>query len=237
MKVCLIPPDSLLHKKMDLDFVLAHRVIQSQKYSNHYPRENTYKILDNGAYERDRMDMWDILSMASEMSADEVILPDIIMQRTPKVFYQDLIPSLPKNYRYMVVPQGETPTDWRESYLELCDLEGIHCIGLPIWLEKEFTSRVHVILHMFRKGELNMALDHHLLGLDNYWELACYPPGLIRSVDTSLPFSMAYSKEESAVYHHPPEHSRVPNDAAIIDMDLEILHKELDMLREITRLV
>ena len=237
MKVCLIPPDGLLHKKLDMDFVLAHRVIQSSKYRSHYPREDTYKILDNGAYERDRMDMYDILDMANEMSADEVILPDIIMQRLPRLFYQDLIPSLPKNYNYMVVPQGNDPLEYREAYNELKDLDGIHSLGIPIWLDKEFGSRLSVTMHMFRKGELNLALDHHLLGLDNYWELMCYPPGLIRSVDTSMPFSMAYSKESSTMYYDPPEHQRVPDDASIMDMDLGILNNEISMLREITRMV
>jgi len=227
----------LLHKKMDMDFVLAHRVIQSSKYRNHYPEQNTYKILDNGAYESDRMDIYDILEMANNMSADEIILPDIIMERLPWEYYNDLIPSLPTNYNYMVVPQGRNPEEWRESYLELSALDGITAIGLPIWLNKEFGARPQVILHMFRRGELNMALDHHLLGLDNYYELVMYPPGLIRSVDTSMPFSMAFSKETSTSYYEPPEHDRVPDDVNIMNMDLEILNKEIDLLRTITRLV
>ena len=82
-----------------------------------------------------------------------------------------------------------------------------------------------------------MTLDHHLLGLDNYYELVMYPPGLIRSVDTSMPFSMAFSKEISTPYYEPPEHDRVPDDVNIMNMDMEILAREIDLLRTITRLI
>jgi len=237
VKVCLIAPDSMLHQKMDMDFVLAHRLIQSRKYMNHYARANTFKILDNGAYENDKMDMWDILRVADEISAAEIILPDTIMRRMPKEFYEELIPSLPKGYQYQVIPQGSTPMEWREAYLELCDLDGVDTIGIPIWLSKEFGSRPNVVLHMFRKGELNLSKNHHLLGLDNYWELIMYPPGLIRSVDTSLPFSMAASKVNSSMYMEPEEHKRVKDNADVQDLDLKIFHSEKAMLRAITRLV
>jgi len=238
MKVCLIPPDCMLHKKMDMDFILAHRVMQSRRYRTHYSQQNTFKILDNGIYEGEMMDVEDVLDMAGEMLVDEVILPDWIMKRTHKQYYVDLIASLPKHLGYMVVPQGRDPAEWKDAYLDLCDLEGISSIGIPIWLNKEFgNARPQVMHYMFRRGELNMVRDHHLLGLDSYWELIMYPPGLIRSVDTSMPFSMAYSNEYSTRFYDPPEHHRVPTGCRLDELNLRILNDEIATLREISRLV
>jgi len=227
----------MLNKKMDMDFVLAQRVIQYPKYRNHYPRQNTFKILDNGVYEGEMMDMEDIVEMAGEMLADEVILPDYIMKRMDPIFYKDLIPSLPEHFNYMVVPQGRDPLEWRHSYKELVRIDGVSSIGIPIWLYKEYNARSTVVLHMYRKGELDMSKQHHLLGLDSYWELINYPPGLIRSVDTSMPFSMSYSHIESPMYADPDEHQRVPVDASIESLDLQVLENEIKMLRTVSKLV
>lgn len=236
--MALIPPDCLLHKKGDIDFILAQRVAKSTKYRDHYASIDTYKLMDHGAYERDLIgDFDDTLQIADSIDAAEIVLPDEIMKPLPKTFYDDLVPSLPKNYRYMIVPQGRDPAEWRENYLSLCEVEGVQSIGIPIWLDKEFGSRAFVTCRMFRHGELNLRLEHHLLGLDNIYELYLYPPGLIRSIDTSLPFSMAYSKMESPEYYDPPEHKRIPDDVRLRGIDLDLLECELRKLREITRKV
>ena len=236
MKICMIPPDSWLHTKTDLHFVLAQRCLQSEVYKNFYAKQNKFKILDHGIYEADIMDFDDTMTIADDISADEVILPDEIRVRSTKEFYEDLLGSLPKNYRYMIVPQGEDPMEWRDSYLELKDLD-VNTMGIPIWLHKDFRARSTVVNYMFKKGELDMQKEHHLLGLDNYYELIEYPSGIIRSVDTSLPFSMAASDEASKMFEEPPEHSRVNVDAALFDIPSLKLNEELKMLRKVVKLV
>jgi len=237
MKICLIPPDSWLHAGTDMHYVLAQRVLQSDVYKDFYAKEDKFKIMDHGIYENDMMDFDDTMKIADEINADEIVLPDEIKIRQPLEFYADLIESLPRNYRYMIVPQGDDPEEWRQSYLELCNLDGIDTIGIPVWLYKDFSARATVVNYMFRKGELNLQKDHHLLGLDNYWELINYPPGVIRSVDTSLPFSMVMAGEKSAWGYDPPEHKRASSDAALFDISAEDLARELKMFKEIARLV
>jgi len=236
LKVCLISPDSWLHTKTDLHFVLAQRCLQSDVYKDFYAQEDKFKILDHGIYESDMMEFDDTMKIADEISANEIILPDDIMNRMPIDFYEDLLDSLPKNYRYMVVPQGENPAEWRESYLELKKLP-VDTIGIPIWLHKEFRARSTIVNYMFKRGELDMSKDHHLLGLDNYWELIEYPSGIIRSVDTSLPFSMACSGEVSKWFEEPPEHKRVSEDIPLFDVPNEFLTHELSLLEVASRLV
>ena len=233
----MIPPDSWLHAKTDLHFVLAQRCLQSEVYKEFYASQDKFKILDHGIYESDIMDFDDTMKIADEISADEIILPDEIRERTTKEFYVDLVRSLPESYQYMVVPQGDDPAEWRESYLELSNIDEVHTIGIPIWLYKDFGARADVVNYMFKKGELNLMKEHHLLGLDNYWELCSYPSGIIRSVDTSLPFSMACSGEASNRFFDPPEHRRVDPDVALLDVPANKLQAELTMLREILRIV
>lgn len=237
MKICLIAPDSWLHAKTDLHFVLAQRVLQSETYKDFYAEQDKFKILDHGIYEADLMDFEDTMRIADEISVNEIILPDEIRVRTTKEFYVDLVRSLPESYQYMVVPQGEDPAEWRESYLELSDIDEVHTMGIPIWLYKDFGARADVVNYMFKKGELNLQKEHHLLGLDNYWELVSFPSGVIRSVDTSLPFSMACSGEESNRFYDPPEHQRVNPDVQLLDVPTGRLQAELSMLREIVRIV
>lgn len=236
MKICMIPPDSWLHVKTDLHFVLAQRVLQSEVYKDFYAQEDKFKILDHGIYESDMMDFDDTLKIADDISADEIILPDEIRVTHTFEFYEDLLSTLPQNYKYMVVPQGEDPALWRASYNELKNLE-VSTIGIPIWLHKDFRARSSVVNYMFKKGELDMSKEHHLLGLDNYWELIEYPSGIIRSVDTSLPFSMAASEEESPLFFEPPEHKRVNVDTALFGIPEHKLLYELEMLRSVTKLV
>jgi hypothetical protein len=232
----MIPPDSWLHVKTDMHFVLAQRCLQSDVYKDFYAQEDKFKILDHGIYESDMMDFDDTLKIADEISAHEIILPDEIRVNHDKEFYEDLLSTLPRNYKYMVVPQADDPYNWCMAYNDLKSLE-VDTIGIPIWLHKDFRARSTVVNYLFKQGLMDMSKEHHLLGLDNYWELIEYPSGVIRSVDTSLPFSMAWSNEQSKMFEEPAEHKRVDVDCALFSVPDNLLQEELAMLHTVTRLV
>lgn len=189
MKVALIAPKNLLDftRLGDMHFITP--VNASPVF---FRQEKLYKMLDNGTYELGQpMNFDELLELAHRMKVDEVVLPDVMKNRGATMrLTLDSVGFKPKRMKFAAVPQGHNLASFVECYRDFAKVDNIDVLCFPIWLEKDFHARPQVIHYLWKK-KYWAPKEHHLIGLDRLSELFCYTYGLIRSVDTSLPFSAA----------------------------------------------
>ena len=248
MKVCLIPPDNHLEMFADMDFILVQRY-NNDVYRHFYEQSLRYKIMDNGAYESPDglpADSETLIRVGEELQVNELIVPDVIRdyRRTLDVmreFFETTTKSERNGFKLMAVPQAETPMGWAACYHEILNMfPEVKVIGIPIWLEKFFRMRVQTVSYLIKRGTFSTNHEHHLLGLDYYGELWGYPRGFIRSVDTSLPFSLGIDElyEDADLQGNLKpirEHPRVPIEIVFNDRQKTRVVGEIERLRSIAR--
>jgi len=194
LKVALIAPKNLL------DYTRLgemHFIVPRNANKRFFRYETMYKMLDNGTYELgEPMNIEDLIDLALSMRVDEIVLPDVMRNRkmTSALTMHAVRSIKPKGMRFAAVPQGGSLHDFVECYRDFAKIPEIDVLCFPIWLEKIYHARPHVIWYIHRKGYWTEEKEHHLIGLDRISELFCYPKGAIRSVDTSLPFSVAFQQ-------------------------------------------
>jgi len=222
MKLALIPPDGALFfaRQGDIHFILQQRC-KNRKYREFYKRETKWKIIDNGAYEGILFPPWeDYIEIAKEVEADVVILYDYPFDRksTLNSFREQHLTS---GLKEMAVPHGKTPLEWVKTYRDIARLEP-DIIGLSVLIEKRWRCRRDLIRYLVKKNWWCETIDHHLLGLDQYSELYHYHDLNIKSVDTSLPFTLACKGRvpEDIFLRRPPAKERCTDVRQIRDLDL-----------------
>ena len=155
-------------------------------------------MLDNGVYEVGKpLNCEDLIKVAEAVKADEIVLPDFLYRcKETLQAVTTFVQTVSKRFKYAAVPQGEDPLEWIECYNQLKHFDDINTLCIPIWLQKRFGCRPSVVHYLLKKGWWARYKEHHLIGLDGLGELYCYGiyqglfgKPLIRSVDTSLPFS------------------------------------------------
>jgi len=114
--------------------------------------------------------------------------------------------------KYAVVPQARTPMEWIDAYRMMSQWDEVDVICIPVWLQKKFGCRAAIVHKLVKESYWNFDKKHHLIGLDGLGELYCYQCGMIRSVDTSLPFSRAFSLLELTF-----EDSKIPRVPMAVD--------------------
>jgi len=190
MKVALIAPKNLLELSTLGDI---HFVVPQNCDISFFRKETKYKMLDNGSYETGKsLDIEALIELAKSISANEIVLPDKIrdMEQTVELTLEAI--SYKRRWlKLAAVPQGHNPSTFVECYRLFSKIDEIDVLCFPVWLEKAFHARPHVVHYILKKGFWAENKEHHLIGLDRLSELLCYPYGMIRSVDTSLPFSAA----------------------------------------------
>jgi len=97
-----------------------------------------------------------------------------------------------KQRRNCAVPQAKDPVEFIEAYKQMKKLN-VDVIAIPIWIQKHFKSRPAVVGYLRKRKIWDETKEHHLLGLDGFGELYAYEKGILRSVDTSLPFSLTHN--------------------------------------------
>jgi len=197
MWVAIIPRSVFLLEYAEMGTM--HFIVPDNETLFAYYRESTkFKMVDNLAYEAGKpLDNETYVYLAAQMEVDEMVAPDVLMDaektfELTKTFIDSYKPSW---CRVCVVPQAESPTEWIESYRKMSKLD-VDTIAFPIWLQKKFAARPVVFQKLVERKLLRKDVDHHLLGLDDFHELKQYPYGLIRSVDTSLPLTLAYHRTD-----------------------------------------
>lgn len=190
----------ILNDFCDLDFALAHRVLESEEYTAYYASRGIGRelILDNSMHELgEALPVRDILEAANRVNATYVIAPDRLgdpawgLAQAREM--QDLMPQVLRgNTRLAFVLCGKTENQ-RWQFLEELRKDSMIC--LPYREERTEWFR----LTMFRGRRL------HLLGMSTVeelqkWivlerELARRGEGVIFSFDTSKPVKWGWAHE------------------------------------------
>ena len=181
MLMALIPPVKNLEltKQGNMYMILTHLVHSSAEYREFYRNQtDKFKILDNGAFEDALNDIESICNAAAMVSADEIILPDIILdgkatiEETKKALQWLAERNLHKKYKLMTVPQGRSEDEWWECFFFMNDHPMIDAIGLsklscPIAFKSTIAkSRLKITQTMLNCGYVNDAKEYHLLVMD-----------------------------------------------------------------------
>jgi len=192
MQVCTIAPI----KHLELDTGSMHMVIpqllEIEPYYDYYANRTDYVILDNGAVEFGPMKHEELIELAKEIGADEIVMPDSLCDGLETFnlsfdFYCVLSRAERKKFKLMAVPQGKDLVDFVNCYTRLKSLNP-DVIGLNHWFD--FTGDFRVLMQ--KRLDINLFNDFevHLLGLTNADELKRASPK-VRSCDTSYAFKMA----------------------------------------------
>jgi len=174
----------------------------SRTYREFYKKSKKYKILDWGIYERETFPIENYLDLAKELSVNEIVIPDYMYDKKATLYSIEEFITI-TDFKKMVVPQGKDPQEWLECLAEIIRKHDgdFQVVGVPIWLNKRFGCRPHII-KLCKDGRI---FDFHLLGLDDYKELLLYDKrDLVRSLDTSLPFTLAYHYKTQSVWWRKP---------------------------------
>lgn len=212
MHTCIIAPTPDLVRFVGYDqryhLALAH--IHFDSYLKFYFRRSQrgdFVILDNGAKELGRgLDMDTLLNRAGLIEASELVLPDVrfssektlesteaALRRLERYSYEDtLLGSVSRRLRYMIVPQGGSPSAWRiclERLLESCDRHGLARERVTVGVGYHYD-------HLFDDGYadlfLSVPLDLHIHALGLPRRLESVHDVLdtrreVRSIDSSRP--------------------------------------------------
>lgn len=213
MKVALIAPEGMLNwtKHGDMHFILTN-VAKKRRLWMFFKGEKKYKMLDNGVYETNfPLDPERLVRIAKLVRADEVVAPDYLMRKRETITAtKEFVECYrQKGLKICAVPQGRDPVDFIDAYRKMKRLP-VDVIAIPIWLQKLFRARPAVVGYLQKHKIWDETKEHHLLGLDEYGELYAYEKNILRSVDTSLPFSLTNSQIWETFYYVP--HRRIDMD-------------------------
>jgi len=226
MKAALIAPNNLKYWELkgDMLFIIADPEM-SKELKKFYRKSKMYKMLDNGAYETGAVAREQLLQLAAELRVQEIVIPDKIGDPdfTRWEAYKWFSP-LPRKYKYAYVPQGKDPLQWLTEYRIARMFDWIDTICLPVWLDKVFHCRSHLVNYLVKCGQWSRRHQHHLIGLDSLFDLYSLPHNKIRSVDTSLPFSATFHK--LSTMHYTISHDRVNLKNA--EMDEKLLSENVE---------
>jgi hypothetical protein len=189
---------------------LTHLILSTPSYAAFYLeriQHGDYVFVDNSLIELgEAADMHKVIQAANMIGAEEIILPDVYMDRvgTRQAIARAMHDWAEYAYveggqcvdKLMIVPQGEHLIEWMRSYEELVNKWGpaIHSIGIPKNTHKFGTPEVpfgreKLIQELISCGFLHGGLEYHLLGCwDNPIEIAHLSKyEFIRGIDTCLP--------------------------------------------------
>lgn len=182
----------------DYYFVIPD-LLEDTRYKEFIGGSTKYKILDNGMYETGYPDPDGLIANAREIGARELVLPDYLYERektkrATRQFIDSLNGGEIEEFRWMVVPQGDTIPEWIKSYREMTDefADVIYSIGIPRCPHKELYYRTVAVQTLRERGEL-VDVPHHMLGMNDPSELLYL--GFVRSCDTGWPFKVDQHKD------------------------------------------
>lgn len=204
MKVALICPPHLLEKyvKTKYHLVLPH-LFRGTKYLDFYRTrsdQGDFVILDNGAAEGFIYGAKHLFTLAEEVGASEIVIPDVIGEANDTLAQAQMFARYAQSeYQYMFVLQGNTTEEVMFCLRALDNgnmFSYITTIGIPrhlYSLGKYF--RVSLTEYMI-KEHFNDKFEIHFLGANEWigevFNLSEMVIGLdgFRGIDTSLPIYM-----------------------------------------------
>ena len=184
-------------KYQDYYFVIPD-LLEDEEYLEFVKNSPKYKMLDNGMYETGWPDADRLISNARLIGAKELVLPDYLYEREKTIratrqFLDNLSDDEIKEFRWMVVVQGNTINDWIRSYNETTKAFGevAYSIGIPRCPHKELYFRTVAVQTLRERNQL-VDKPHHMLGMNDPSELLYLD--FVRSCDTGWPFKLTEHK-------------------------------------------
>jgi len=175
----------------DYYFVLPI-LMEDPVYLEFMKNTNKYIMLDNGTYESGVPDVDNLLDLARQVKAKEVVLPDFLYRteetrEATRYFINTLSSEELLEFRWMLVPQADTIFDWMKVYTEFVEEFGhvAHSIGIPKCPGKPLYFRTVAVQTLYERGQLANK-PHHLLGMNDPSEILYLR--FARSMDTGWPF-------------------------------------------------
>lgn len=107
MKVAHIAPNDLIETATqfsDIDMILAHKVLEDDKYTRLFKKSRNYRLLDNSFYELNKsLSSREILEAAGKVTADGVILRDGTLDNIDefKYYYLDVM-AVPVDFKQLL---------------------------------------------------------------------------------------------------------------------------------------
>jgi len=177
----------------DYYFVIPE-LLEDPLYKEFILNTPKYIMLDNGAYESGFPDVDNLLSNAREIGAREIVLPDYLYETektrlATREFIEGLSGEELKEFRWMLVVQGDTIYQWIDAYISFNEEFGEHTysIGVPRCPHKPVYFRTVATQTLRERGQL-VDKPHHMLGMNDPSELLYM--GFVRSCDTGWPFKV-----------------------------------------------
>lgn len=246
MKAAIILPQAFLRfgAYNDYHMALAHLIGKDGfvEYTQYYQSvgqdPNQFLMLDTGLIEGDPRPVEELIEKAKFISADEMALNDVFMDREGTLIetYDALnkVKANGINIRTMGIPQGNCLADWVKGAREMIKWEGINTIGVPkvlVHLEGMF-GRLRALTEV---GEEIQAAgkEIHLLGC---WESplelsvieaaihtgSCVP---VRGVDSAIAY--AYAREGIRITDDERPEGAI--NFAATECDLDVLQYNIDV--------
>ena len=208
MKLALIPPYALMAaiKRTDYQMVLPQNLSNLQ-YKTGYQKaraNGNFLMLDNGAAEGLTYTPQALQSLATEIMANEIVVPDKMNDAAATIqLMKDYQPFKTQAFNYIGVLQGTTWSDLAWMVDTYYGKPWIDTIGIPrhllTSLTSGFDSTIRVKLAQYITTQYPGRFNIHLLGTspdfiqetwDNRRDFELYK---VRGVDTSAPFNYAYA--------------------------------------------
>ena len=217
MKVSHIAPPKMLDtiRKRSYHLAVAQRLAENPMYlfwfKNAHLRGD-YIIVDNGAVEValskevEPISFQEVLDIATNVGADEVVMPDVYRDASKTLRHTHAALSLVPTRHRMIVPQGNSIHEWINC-LETMYQWGCRSIGIPKHAER-FEGGRHMLCWMIEKQGYHRIVDVHLLGVwDNPKEeilpIAKRFPW-VRGVDTGVAY--AYAQHDRSLTNYAGKH-------------------------------
>ncbi len=197
----IVPPENTVQVTQPYEMYLAHTLVNRPDLQQAIAQKDSFKILDNGAYELDSsISIKDILDIAHNIGADEIILPDHMFDCDKTVeatlnALEEIIVAYEKiPFKLMAVIQGKTPDEYDYCLQVFKKIKEISTIGIP----KKFLRESHPgisrrVCALERAGYARWIKEHeipdkdiHLLGLSWHLMELQYCKDAVRSCDTNL---------------------------------------------------
>src|SRR6266702_2418333 len=225
MEIALIAPPSLLDyvKNREYHMVLPVYLKDSNYYRYYYERTSilapvVHTMLDCGAYEGEALGGSELLNLAHDLRADEVISPDTMgdavasYKKLTKLLSYRKHPSRAhkRNFHIMVPVQGRSVEEcyaFVDRVAAIAAGNAIKTFGLPKCLvETTSWAEIRITLLRYIQERYEGAFDVHFLGYNSHGETLQAALRGARSMDTSMPFVVAAAGWSLG------EHKQIPRD-------------------------
>jgi hypothetical protein len=192
VKVALISPFSLMREIPNTGYhlVLAH-LLQDPEYRAFYQTAEGYKILDNGAAEGSLVSNRELIKLAKEIGANEIIVPDVMGNFTETVSLMHDFAGYAEEhpeFSYTAVLQGVNTRELILAYETTRDVGYVSNIALPRYMQ-HIDPHERILWAKVIRERFVSNIDIHCLGATSWTRevLKLAEDGCARGIDTSMP--------------------------------------------------